>query len=269
MDTFIFTDRIEDIKGYQASDYLPHIFITKGSIGFDLNDRHYHARGGDCIIPSIARPLENIETSNDFEFRCMLVSLAFIDLNRMNVQYNVKGHMDLIDNPIITMLTSEMEQCLHNISEIENRALRSYHIYYDESLIRVFQLFVLDMYDIHSRNTNYSTADVPSAHIIVRKFISMLEQGEFVAHRQTSYYADRLSITPGYLTEVCKSTTNRPPGYWIDLYMATEIKNLLSDTSLSISAIAERLNFNSDSYFTRYCKRILGDTPLKLRGIIS
>lgn len=265
MDKIVFSTDIHDCVKYVDALYLPHIFIIEGTIEFSLNDRFYSAGRGTCVIPTIAKSFDFVRADDEFKCRIMFTHLEFIDSIRMNVEYNTKGHLDLIDNPVITLFPSEMETCLHNLDEIEFRCSKPYHLYYGMSVKKAFQLFVLDMYDIHSRKSDYTTIRTPSAHIIVRKFINLLESGEFKTHRQPSYYAEKLNITPGYLTEACKQTTNRKPTYWIDIYMANDIRSVLKESNMSIKQIGQLYEFQSDSYFNRYCQKVLGESPLKVR----
>ncbi|MBQ4215335.1 MAG: AraC family transcriptional regulator, partial [Bacteroidales bacterium] len=43
------------------------------------------------------------------------------------------------------------------------------------------------------------------------------------------------------------------------------LKNLLNDERLSITQIAEMMNFKTLSYFSRYCKKQLGMSPQEYR----
>ena len=68
-----------------------------------------------------------------------------------------------------------------------------------------------------------------------------------------------------YLTEISSAVTHHSPTYWIDYFTRQELTRLLADKSLSLADIAYKMNFSSISYFSRYCKRVLGVVPSKMR----
>ena len=56
-----------------------------------------------------------------------------------------------------------------------------------------------------------------------------------------------------------------PPGCYIDRHTIPILKNYLDDERLSLSQIAEHMNFASLSYFSRYCAKHLGQSPSEYR----
>lgn len=266
MKDVILTDNIYAWADHSLKQYLPHIFCLAGNVSFVLDGKPYIANKNDCIIPSSESSACLITPSEDFRCKVMLLSNDFVRNNAPDSSYRIVGHLGMIQNPILSLLPSEMETCLHNIRLIGERAAIPYHTFYNEILRRSFELFVFDMYDIHARQGDFRPNNAPQAQILIRRFISMLQEGEFRTHRSPSYYAARLCITPVYLTEISQSVTHHSPTYWIDYFTAEEIKKQLADKSLTLSDIAYQFDFSSLSYFSRYCKRVLGRLPSHLRS---
>jgi AraC-like DNA-binding protein len=263
METMIFDDNIFSWSDYKRDDYLPHIFCLEGSVSFILDGKPYRAQAGDCIIASNKMSALQIMPTDNFRCRQMFISNTFVEANRPTSHYAIVGHLGTMQQPVI--MPSEMEQCLRNIATIRLHYSQPYHAFYDEALKRAFELFVFDMYDIHARQGNIALSDAPQATILTRRFIAMLQEGECLTQRQPSYYADRLCISSGYLTEVSTAVTQHTPTYWIDYFTRQLIADLLADKSLTLSDIAERMHFSSLSYFSRYCKRVLGVGPSQMR----
>ena len=78
--------------------------------------------------------------------------------------------------------------------------------------------------------------------------------------RAVQFYAEKLSITPFYLSQITKDFFKDPPKVLIDRQVTLEIKALLDIGALSIKEIATRLNFEDTSYLCRYFKRHTGMT---------
>ena len=79
------------------------------------------------------------------------------------------------------------------------------------------------------------------------------------------FYADRLCITPYYLSRITHHIFNVSPKELIDRQIVMEIKSLLTSTELSVKEIAERYCFESSSYLGRYFRRHLGMPPSEYR----
>lgn len=79
------------------------------------------------------------------------------------------------------------------------------------------------------------------------------------------YYAGRLNVSPKYLYSTVKRVTGHSVSSYIDRYTVPIVKDYLADERLSLSQIAERMNFTSLSYFSRYCSKHLGQSPSEYR----
>lgn len=74
-------------------------------------------------------------------------------------------------------------------------------------------------------------------------------------------YAESLGVTTRALNRCLRGTCGRSAGELIQQQLVREAKRLLLQTALSVSAIAERLEFSDAAYFSRFFKRHLGLPP--------
>jgi YesN/AraC family two-component response regulator len=79
------------------------------------------------------------------------------------------------------------------------------------------------------------------------------------------YYADKLCITPKYLTIITRQVSDRSAAAWITRTVILNAKALLSSTQLSVQQISARLNFPNPSFFGQYFLRHTGLTPKEYR----
>jgi len=84
--------------------------------------------------------------------------------------------------------------------------------------------------------------------------------------RELKFYAQKMSISPKYLSKIIKETSGRPANDWIDDHVALEAKALLKSTNINIQQISEELNFPSQSFFGKYFKRVTGMSPSEYKG---
>lgn len=100
---------------------------------------------------------------------------------------------------------------------------------------------------------------------ICRRFLQLIREYGAREH-SASFYAEKLCISPRYLHRASTECLGgRSPKSLIEGQILAEAKVLLSDSTLTVTQIAERLNFPDQSYLTRFFKRHVGMSPRQFR----
>lgn len=86
------------------------------------------------------------------------------------------------------------------------------------------------------------------------------------SERNVSFYADRLCLTPKYLSKLIKTISDRSAPEWIDSFVILEAKNMLKYSDMPIKEIVYHLNFPNQSVFYKFFKSHTGMTPSEYRG---
>lgn len=74
-------------------------------------------------------------------------------------------------------------------------------------------------------------------------------------------YAERIGVTPGYLTEAVKAATGRTPSQLVRQSRTREAQRLLVKTDLTVRQVANRVGFADPAYFCRFFRREAGVSP--------
>lgn len=98
----------------------------------------------------------------------------------------------------------------------------------------------------------------------VTQFEKLVEE-LYHQHKMPSEYARRLHITPNYLNKICKDELGQTAGEYIRKRIVIEAQRQLHYTKLSINEIADRLGFDSTSYFVTFFKKHTEATPEQFR----
>jgi AraC-like DNA-binding protein len=80
-----------------------------------------------------------------------------------------------------------------------------------------------------------------------------------------AYMAEKLHVSPRYLTDLLKQETGKTALELIHLYLISEAKNLLKEGKMNISEISISLGFENPTYFSRLFKKEVGITPNKFK----
>ena len=108
--------------------------------------------------------------------------------------------------------------------------------------------------------------DTPSSRqneILNQFFLLLRERGSH--QREVSFYADKMCLTPKYLSTRIKKITGKSVFEWINTTTIIKSKVLLKTNDKSIAHISEELNFPNPSFFSRFFKKHTGITPNEYR----
>ncbi len=99
---------------------------------------------------------------------------------------------------------------------------------------------------------------------LLKSFRNLIETN-FRTLKLPKEYAELLYITPNHLNALCNDLLDISAGEVIRNRVVLEAKRLLVNPELGITEIANQLNFNDNSYFTKFFKKQTGSTPEEFR----
>lgn len=259
-----FMDSIRHYDARRSPQYAIHLLCVNGNMSFRFQNVYYNIVAGDYVI------LTNMLLASDFieseDYRAIIMGLSepFAMSMPIHNNYGVVGHLGLLQNPVIKLSPQDFQKCSSDMERIRERLENETHLFREEMLGHLLMAHILDLYDIHARGQTLYQVSEQAARLL-RQFIELLYNGEYIQHRDTPYYASKLCITPHYLSEICKKACGKPATYWIDRFTIHKIANLLCQKDLQFTEIANRMKFSSVSYFSRYVTKHLGMSPKAYR----
>ncbi len=238
---------------------------NKGELTFEQNYTSCTLKQNDfwIITPFDIVSLEN--ASDDFDCTFLILpsesfSPIFKDVKMLNFKFikhkpiiNLKGEYLELFKQILSTLWKVKDL----VSEEEFGKIASLQI----SALTVVQQSYYDKY-VTVGNGGYEF--LPRKKELFHNFINELVESHSVS-REVLFYANELSVSSGYLNEICNEVSGHSAKAIIDSAVTARLKYELSYTSKSVQELAEEYNFPSQSYFTRYYKRMTGLTPSEFR----
>jgi AraC family transcriptional activator of pobA len=137
------------------------------------------------------------------------------------------------------------------------------HSDFREDLIRVLllQLFLTIEQSIAP---DQRQKGVYHKNAVIHNFQKLIDRN-FTKHRLPGEYAEMLNVTPNHLNALSKEHIGMQAGELIRNRIVLEAKRLLINLNLTVSEISYQLNFNDNSYFTKFFKKEVGLTPEEFR----
>ncbi|MGM9749041.1 MAG: helix-turn-helix domain-containing protein [Candidatus Cryptobacteroides sp.] len=102
------------------------------------------------------------------------------------------------------------------------------------------------------------------AQVKYDEFLALVSKN-FMTEKSVAFYAEKMCMTPKYLTTLVKNASGRTATEWIDAFLVLEAKNLLKYSDLTVKEIGYRLNFQSIPSFHKFFKNQTGLTPAEYR----
>ncbi len=217
-------------------------------------------------IAVIARPQLVSQIQSDGDFKCEFVAAPDKFLHNLLPanNYSIQGCVSLFDNPIINVSEIDSLRFRTDLANIRARIENTDHQFYQELMGSLLQTMVYDLFDFHAKtNDNILTTD--RVGYITAQFFTLIEAGRPKTQREVSYYAEQLNVTPKYLSDTIKRVTGTSVTTHINSTATAIALEYLRNSKLSVSQIADEMNFSSLSYFSRFCVKHIGTSPVKFR----
>lgn len=138
------------------------------------------------------------------------------------------------------------------------------HITHEEKLLALLQIMSALKF-FYDDGLSAVTTNVTSRRIALFHHFSNLVIEHFDKQHSVKFYADKLCITPGYLTKVVRAISSITPKEFILRYVIHEAKALLIASDTTVEAVAEQLGFTDASAFSVMFKKYTGRSPKNFR----
>lgn len=248
----------------QRRDYIPHVLCTRGRFDFTLAGEPFTLEAGQTMILVQQQQFAATGASKDLAVSCVYVSSEFVERCTPRSNYGIRGTLSLFVQPIMSMDAGRFDQLSEDFRQIEQRLQQTSHAFLEDVLICATQAMFLDFFDIHTALNGTKNISFQDSDLIAR-FMQMLEEGDYIKHREVGHYAYKLCVTPKYLSEVCKSASGFTANYWIMRFTVMHIRRLLQERQMSFTEIADLFEFSSPAYFSRFVQKHLGASPTSFR----
>ena len=267
------------LPGEFTGGYHIHLLVRQGEMSFSDGKNVFTSRKDDLVIWQMSNTIQSVTYSDDFEADVLLASPAFLQQYNPEMVWASKGFLFIRINPSfhldeesLRLMNADFELFRLRLELPERLRERrrvgdgtsGMNSFKREVLGRVMQIFLFDLWTVCQHGLSQMETNDNTARIFLR-FLSLAQQ-HARTEREVAFYADKLCITPKYLSQVARTITNLPASQWIQYYAAFELVSLLNDTTKTLTEVSDLMHFENVSHFSRYVKKTLGKTPSAYRN---
>ncbi|MFD1630692.1 helix-turn-helix domain-containing protein [Pseudopedobacter beijingensis] len=238
-------------------------FMVQGSMKSHIHFLEYEINTGDIAILQPQLMIETKSLSEDAEIVTIGLSLDFI--TEFPILREFVMNNEIRWQPIIRLQPEDMK--------LQNELLTLIQSFYHKKpspnktqMLRHLVMVLISMIsEVYSDLPNNKSVVKNRTHEIIDDFYLLISKH---AHQQrnVAFYAEKLHLTPQYLSSFLKQKTGKSALQWIDHITVLHAKTLLKSSNLSIKEISNELHFEETSIFCRYFKRIVGVSPKTYRN---
>lgn len=243
-------------------DFFKVIYITEGEGVYYADWQAFELKKGDiCFVGNFEQQRWSVTKSiKGYIINFKSAFLTKFITNHLFVQelafFNrFTMHNLLENNSVGNRVEHAIQSILHELKLEINK---------DINLIRIYLLEILLISKRKIDRKNQIKHESVNSNILLDHFEQLIEN-HFYEYKFPKEYATHLRVTPNYLNSVCRKMKGKSAGDLIRDRILLESKRLLLTTNLSASEIAYRLNFKDSSYFTRFFKKYVRQTPDEYR----
>lgn len=248
---------------YFIQHYHTHLVCLRGTVAFNFNGQLFLCKPGDFFFWFSNARVSDVRFSKNFKGKILLVEEHFLNDNIPDQSWSINASLYSREHPKKTITREEQKRIITNFEQLYSRYTETAHEFYEEIMNLQMQIFVLEMWNVFSRVYDRRKLSLQTGSIY-EQFIQLVSL-HCATQRKVQFYASELNITPKYLNAVCKNASGVTASGWIERHSREKIIILLENRSLNISEIADKMEFSSRSFFTRYVKKLVGMTPKEYR----
>ena len=249
-------------------DALVLVLVERGTAEILVDYVPYEVGRGSFLTLMPTHVVQATRISRDFMSRMLCVSKTFFDgysapperKNSSMIRY-----MQIRKNPCATLEEAEMAVAREQFDRLRDKTRERGHYFLREALQNALVGLFIELANIFRHKMGeLPTLTLTRKEELFEQFLRLLFEHCKEQHVVT-FYAERLCITPQYLSLILKEQSGKSANKWIDDALIMEAKVLLKAPNATVQQVADALHFSDQSTFGKFFKKHMGISPMEYR----
>ncbi len=257
-------------------DGVVMLFCINGSISLSVNLNEHEIKQGQLIICTAGDIVKvsrlDDSGSKDWRFVMLAMSHRYASELRIDFKHILNEGVFPLGTPVISVNENTQDILGDHLKLIARIAAEKGEMYKDSvrSLVSSMVSVLANQWFAEIGNLKAGRDagnETRSSHkrLVFEQFLKLVSEN-YSQHRQMTFYADRLCLSPKYLSKLVKEVSGKSAPEWIESHVMLEAKHLLKYSHMSIKEVVYRLNFPNQTAFYKYFKAHTGMTPTDYRN---
>ncbi len=263
----IIIDEIQNLPENSTyySEYVLILICTDGKIQMLYDNQSVTVHQGEMFFGVPGSVLSDYMLSTRFDCKLLAIKPSEATASQEMHSQIVNSMIYVKTHPVVKLSDEDSKMVFAYYNLICDSIRQSSHRYHKGEVRALLNAFLLKIHGVMDvgMETPEATATVHGDQI-VEKFVWMVNE-DCGRNRFVAYYAERLNITPKYLSSLVHTSLGRTPTSIIQMVTLKEIERRLRYSEESIKQISHAMNFPNTSFFGKYFKQLAGMTPNQYR----
>ena len=272
---------IDDVRRLNVSEYenvalnfIMAIFCVDGRLQCMVEGREYRLSNGQFFVFLPGQVIGELMLSMNANIKIIAFAQRAIDHLLYLHKYVWQNLSYVREHPLFTLTGRELEGIAHYYHLLMIKTQESGGSFHHDVVRLLFQALVLEFQMIVDRRRGETAGDsrgpgekdstVHQATLIYRRFMALLAESNG-RERSVTAFAQRLNVTPKYLSKCVKEESGRSTLDLIHETTVGTIRQQLRYSDKTIKEICHELNFPNISFFGKFVKKHLGMSPTEYR----
>ena len=250
------------------SEWFVALLCIEGESTIYINNKMYSIHKNDILLCHPQTIFEHKIINLNFKYCGFCLSPEYVKQISIISSNSWNGMLFIENNPIISLDEDEASLFLQYYNLIRSKFETKSQHHLKQLIDALLQAFIYEFHDSMEKRIKIAPPQYKSADNLFTSFLEILVNS-YPKQRSVSYYAEKLFVTPKYLSAICKEISGETASDLITRYVKKDIENLLKQPNKTIKEIANELEFANLSFFGKYVKRIFGVSPKEYRENIK
>lgn len=266
-DKALVKSRGETLFSHARLNALALFLVLEGEADLTVDHMPYKLIKGSFLTLMPSHTLRMIHVDEDFRGYLIAVSSSFMNDYGLFRQKNTSmlRYVEIRKNPCAVFEPSETEVVCDQMLLVRSKIRQKDHYFYKEIMQNALAGLMLELGNIFSAKKEFTASPALSRkEDLLEQFLKLLFENCREQHG-VAYYAERLFITPQYLSLILKTLTGKSANKWIDDALIMEARVLLKAPQATVQQVADLLHFSDQSTFGKFFKKHMGVSPMEYR----
>ena len=239
----------------------------KGRMEMSIDLNRYSLTEGDTaiVLPNSFFQMHSIDSGT----KCLLMAVSPDFMNFVSdVRTSIELGRKLKENPIHRPTSQDLAEHVELYKMLKRKLLDEDFQFKEDIAKSMLRIMQCNVYHKFLQETGMEQERKPTSRKeeLFMRFTAMVKE-HYMRERSITFYADKLCVSPKYLSSVIHTVSGRYATEWITQYVILEAKTMLRNEKMSIKDTSNKLNFANQSFFAKYFKQHTGYTPKEYKSL--
>lgn len=244
------------------------VLCLQGEFNFSLNGKKMVAHMGEILFFPEGSSFQIVHQSDDLQVRFLFYRMGPIRKLLGNEVVAMSLYSRMNPDPRHLWATGEEKKLEHYMELLDTTLEDTSNPYtlYEQKLLLLSLTYRICA--IYSRDFQPTHETMGRKHEVFIRLIKLIEK-HYTEHRSVEFYADKLCLTPKYLSALSKEVCGYTVQELVFKSIIRQAISLLKNTQKSAQEISNELNFPNPSYFGTFFKKQTGMSPQQYRSSLQ